>query len=166
MNIVLVGFMGAGKTTVGRILAARLGYRFLDTDLRIEREQGRKVEEIFATFGQEYFRRLETDLLKRLTAVQNMVVATGGGILTTPENANLIRKIGTSVYLEVRVEKLFERATRTDKRPLLKTENPFETMMELFQKRKELYETADIRIKTEDWDRHPMFVAKEIINNL
>lgn len=166
MNIVLVGFMGAGKTTVGRILAARLGYRFLDTDLRIEREQGRKVEEIFATLGQEYFRRLETDLLKRLTAVQNTVVATGGGILTTSENANLIRKIGTSVYLEVRVEKLFERATRTDKRPLLKTENPYETMMELFQKRKELYETADIRIKTENWDRHPMFVAKEIINNL
>ncbi|MBT4288069.1 MAG: shikimate kinase [Deltaproteobacteria bacterium] len=164
MNIVLIGFMGAGKTTIGRKTAARLGYWFVDMDYQIERSQNARVTEIFEKHGQQYFRALETKLLKQLTKVENTVVATGGGVLTTEGNLALINQIGTSVYLNASVEMLFERATRTDKRPLLRTENPFQTMSELFEKRKHLYQQADITITTEELKLH--FVINEMIRQL
>ena len=93
MNIVLIGFMGAGKTTIGRKTAARLGYWFVDMDYQIERSQNARVTEIFEKHGQQYFRALETKLLKQLTKVENTVVATGGGVLTTEGNLALINQI-------------------------------------------------------------------------
>jgi shikimate kinase len=156
--------MGAGKTTVGRKLALRLGYWFLDTDYKIEREQGSRVAELFEKYGQTHFRQLETDLLKRLLNTQNTVVATGGGLLTTPGNTELIKQIGTSVYLYASVDKLFERATRTDKRPMLRTADPYQTMLELYKQREHLYEDADIKINTESL--RLTTVVREIIKNL
>ncbi len=156
--------MGAGKTTIGRKLAARLGYWFLDTDHCIEKEQGYHITELFEKFGQAHFRLLETDLLRRLAKIQNTVIATGGGLLTTPGNTDLIKKIGTSVYLAANVDKLFERAIKTDKRPLLREANPYEAMVELFNQRKNLYEMADIKIETESL--YLTAVVSEIIKNL
>ncbi len=148
MNIVIIGFMGCGKTTIGRKLAVRLGYRFVDTDYQIEKEQNNRVKEIFADHGEAYFRNLETDLLKRLIKVNNTVIATGGGILTTPENIEIIRKIGISIYLKACVDDIFERISRNTKRPMLQTEDPRKTVVTLLEKRVCLYEQADHTINT------------------
>jgi len=148
LNIVLIGFMGCGKTTIGRKLAVRLGYQFIDTDHQIEREQNARVKEIFARFGEVHFRALETDLLKRLTKVNNTIVATGGGILTTAGNLDIIQRIGKSIYLEACVEEIYERISRNDKRPLLQTEDPLKTVIVLLEKRQKHYEQADYRINT------------------
>lgn len=164
MNIVLVGFMGAGKTTMGKRLASRLGYWFIDMDHQIEKEQGKKISDIFKDQGESAFRKMETDLLKRLGKTQNTVVSTGGGILTTPGHLELIREIGPSVYLNADVDTLFERATRTNVRPLLKTENPLETMKVLFAKRQHLYEQADITITT--MKKSKRRIISEIIRSL
>ena len=148
MNIVLIGFMGCGKTTIGRKLAVRLGYRFIDTDYQIEKEQDVRVKEIFAKSGETHFRALETDLLQRLTKTNNTIVATGGGILTTSGNMDIVRKIGKSIYLKACVEDIFERISRNDKRPMLQTENPLETVIALLDKRQVHYEQADYIINT------------------
>ncbi|MFH2132131.1 MAG: shikimate kinase [bacterium] len=148
MNIVLIGFMGCGKTTIGRKLAVRLGYRFIDTDYQIEMEQNARVKEIFSRYGEPHFRALETDLLKRLRHLDNTVIATGGGILTTPGNMELIRQIGKSVYLKACVEDIFERISRNTKRPLLQTRDPLGTVVTLLEKRKGTYERADHTINT------------------
>ncbi len=148
MNIVLIGFMGCGKTTIGRKLAVRLGYRFIDTDHQIEREQNARVKELFSRYGEAYFRALETDLLNRLTKVNNTIIATGGGILTTSGNMEIIRRIGKSIYLEACVEDIFERISRNNKRPMLQTEDPLGTVIALLDKRQSNYEEADYKIST------------------
>ncbi len=148
MNIILVGFMGSGKTTIGRKLAVRLGYRFIDTDYFIECEQNCSIPEIFSEHGENYFRQLETSMLKRLTKMKNSVIATGGGVLVTPGNMDIIRKIGTSVYLLANIDDIFERVTRNTKRPLVQTDNPLKTVTELYEARKDLYRQADITIDT------------------
>lgn len=148
MNIVLIGFMGCGKTTIGRKLAVRLGYRFIDTDYQIEREQNTRVKEIFSNYGEPHFRALETGLLQRLTKVNNTIVATGGGILTTSGNLEIIQRIGKSIYLKACVEDIFERISRNDKRPMLQTENPLQTVIALLDKRQGYYERADYTINT------------------
>jgi len=148
LNIVLIGFMGCGKTTIGRKLAVRLGYRFIDTDYQIEKEQNTRVKELFSKFGEPYFRELETDLLERLTRVNNTIVATGGGILTTTGNIEIIQRIGKSIYLKACVEDIFERISRNDKRPMLQTDNPLQTVISLMDKRQGYYEQADYTINT------------------
>ncbi len=148
MNIILIGFMATGKTTIGRKLAARLGYKFVDTDHYIEYEQECRVKELFETKGEGYFRQLETSLLKRLSKVDNTVVSTGGGILVTDGNMTLINKIGRSIHLKADIEDICERIMRNTKRPLVQTENPIETIKTLYDRRKELYQMADITIDT------------------
>lgn len=141
--------MGTGKTTIGRKLAVRLGYRFIDTDQFIEWEQNCRVQEIFATRGEACFRKLETSLLKRLINVDNTVVATGGGIMVTPENRELIRKIGKTVHLKSSLEDIYERVTRNTKRPLVQTDDPLKAVTELYEKRKHLYTDADVTVDTQ-----------------
>jgi len=140
--------MGCGKTTIGRKLAVRLGYRFVDTDYQIEKEQGCQVTALFSRHGEQYFRTLETELLNRLEKTTNTVIATGGGILTTPGNINIIKRIGTSVYLKAEIDDLFERVSRNTKRPLLQTENPMGTLVMLMNQRGHLYQQADCVIET------------------
>ncbi len=140
--------MGTGKTTIGRKLAVRLGYHFVDTDHYIEREQNCRISELFETKGADCFRQLETSMLRRLVKVENTVVATGGGILVTPGNMDLIREIGKSVHLKANFEEIFERVTRNQKRPLILTDNPLKTVTDLYNQRKHLYMQADITIDT------------------
>jgi len=148
LNIIFVGFMGAGKSAIGRRLAKRLGYKFLDTDKMIVEKKNESITEIFSTKGEGYFRNLETEILKDLVNVNNTVISTGGGILTTGDNLLIMQKIGKIVFLDANLDDIIERVSRNKKRPLLQTKNPIETIKELHKNRMPLYEKADLKIKT------------------
>lgn len=148
-NIFLVGMMGAGKSTVGRHLARRLGKSFFDTDHEIQKRTGVSIPTIFEIEGEEGFRRREASVLAELAALEDAVFATGGGIVLAAENRRLLRERGTVVYLRAAVEDLFARTRHDRNRPLLQTEDPRGKLAELFAERDPLYrEVADIIIDT------------------
>jgi shikimate kinase len=121
MNIFLIGFMGSGKSSLGKKLAERLGYGFADMDEIIEQKEGMPVMEIFRKKGEEQFRKLERKTLEKLVCKENMVISTGGGVPCRPGNMELINQHGISVYLEMSPADLFERLkTRREKRPLIR----------------------------------------------
>lgn len=142
-NVYLVGMMGAGKTTVGRKLANRLGYGFLDTDKLIEQALGKSVSDIFATEGEAAFRRLESDVLCEVSAYTSQVVATGGGIVTQPMNWSYLRH-GVVIWLDVPVPVLVSRLSGDSSRPLLKDADLTTKLEDLFSDRHQMYELADI----------------------
>ena len=164
MNILLTGFMGAGKTTVGKKLAKRLGYFFIDTDREIEKEQGCRITEIFKYGGEECFRDLETDILQKLQTKQNLVIATGGGMVLRNENRSLMQSLGTRVYLKVELQELMRRLKKDKKRPLLQKSKPEEHILEMLQQRKSIYEEAECIIDTTDLSPHQM--VTEIIRKI
>lgn len=145
--VVLVGLMGAGKTTVGREYARRKGMHFVDCDHELEARLGVKVATIFEIEGEAGFRRRESLLLDELTLQTGLVLATGGGVVLNPENREMLMRRGTVVYLNVPPRILWER-TRNDKgRPLLQVPNPRERLESFFRERDPLYrEVADIVI--------------------
>ena len=119
-SIILIGYMGAGKSTIGKILAEKKQIPFFDTDIGIEEKQGRKISEIFRQEGEEYFRGLETDMLEELKEQkQKQVIATGGGLPMKVENQELLKKIGVIFYLVVKKETILERLREDKSRPLL-----------------------------------------------
>jgi shikimate kinase len=146
-NIVLIGFMGCGKSSIGRRLAGRLGHEFLDSDELITARAGRSITEIFADEGEEQFRNRETVELRELIDASKIVLATGGGAVLREENREILRRIGTVIWLHADQETLFERATRSGKRPLLHVENPRGTFNALLESRLPLYEaTASLKM--------------------
>jgi shikimate kinase len=148
-NIFLVGMMGAGKTTVGRRLARRLGRSFLDTDHEIQERTGVSIPTIFEIEGEAGFRRRESAVLAEIARGEDLVVATGGGIVLAEQNRRLLRQRGTVVYLRASVEDLFARTRHDRNRPLLQTEDPRAKLAELFAARDPLYrEVADIIMET------------------
>ena len=148
-NIFLVGMMGAGKTTVGRQLARRLGKTFFDTDHEIQKRTGVSIPTIFEIEGEAGFRRRESGVLAALAMLEDAVLATGGGIVIAPENRLLLKERGTVVYLRAAVDDLFARTRHDRTRPLLQTEDPRAKLAELFAARDPLYrEVADIIIDT------------------
>ncbi len=151
-NIILIGFMGSGKTSVGLQLAKRIGYRFKDTDELIVAKEGMEIEEIFRKYGEEFFRNLETATL--LTIVDNIdktVLSTGGGIPIRDRNANLLRMMGHVIYLRTSRSTIINRLSGDTSRPLLQGENPSEKVEKLLSSRAPLYESAaDIIIDTDD----------------
>ena len=147
--IVLIGFMGAGKSSVGRTLARMTGLPRFDTDEIIAARFSLTVAEIFETHGEEEFRAAETEALRGLTGNQAAIVVTGGGIVLRPENRRLLRELGTVIYLSAEEETLFARISRRSTRPLLRTENPRATVTELLRSRMPLYrEVADVEVDT------------------
>src|SRR5512134_3786225 len=148
-NIFLVGMMGAGKTTVGRQLARRLGKTFFDTDHEIQKRTGVSIPTIFEIEGEGGFRRRESAVLAALASLEDAVLATGGGIVIAPDNRRLLKERGTVVYLRAAVDDLFARTRHDRTRPLLQTEDPRARLDELFAARDPLYrEVADIIIDT------------------
>ncbi|HMG05015.1 MAG TPA: shikimate kinase [Chthoniobacterales bacterium] len=148
-SIVLIGFMGAGKSSAGKALAFKTGLPRFDTDEMISKRFRLPVSEIFAQFGEEKFRDAETDALKQLALGVPAIIVTGGGIVLRPENVKMLQELGTVVSLEADEETLFRRISRRPTRPLLQTENPRATMMELLRVREPLYrEAADVRLDT------------------
>ena len=155
-NIVFVGLMGAGKSAVGRMVAQQLRVPFIDTDVEIERVSRMTISELFATYGEEEFRALETRVIKRLLRGGPKVVSTGGGAFINDNTRAHIRRGGISLWLKADLEVLWERVNKRDHRQLLKTENPKATLAALMEKRYPIYAEADITIESRD-------VRKEII---
>jgi len=148
-SIVLIGFMGAGKSSVGRALARRTGLPRFDTDEMVSARFDLPVSEIFARFGERKFRDAETEILREFSATQAAIVVTGGGIVLRPENVTMLQALGNVVSLEADEETLFRRISRRATRPLLQTEDPRATMLELLRAREPLYrEAADFRLDT------------------
>ena len=148
-TVTLIGMMGAGKTTVGRRLAARLELPFFDADQEIEKAAGMSVADLFATHGEESFRDGEAKVIRRLLEGPVHVLATGGGAITNPETRALIRERSVSVWIKVDVETVLARAGRRSTRPLLQTDDPRETVKKLIEDRKAYYEAADIHVESQ-----------------
>ena len=150
-NIVLIGFMGCGKSSVGRKLAGALGYEFSDTDAMIEEAYGKTISKMFEEDGEEYFRTAETELLRELSKeAEGLILATGGGMPMREENAALLREIGTVVFLEASIETILERLQNDTGRPLADGEDREARLRPLYEKRLPVYrEAADYILDTE-----------------
>jgi shikimate kinase len=161
-NIFLVGPMGAGKSTIGRVLAFELNRQFRDTDRVIEDRTGADIPWIFDMEGEAGFRERETAVLADLSTELDLVIATGGGIVLRPENRRMMKESGYVCYLTASTEQLVERTSRDKKRPLLQVENPRQKIIELLEQRDPIYrESADFIINTDK--RSPKMVAQEIV---
>ena len=148
-NVYLIGMMGAGKTTVGRMLARRLKLRFIDSDREIEVRCGVKIPVVFEIEGEPGFRVREQQVLAELAQLDGIVLATGGGAILAPDNRRLLADRGTVVYLRARAEDLYRRVQHDRNRPLLATADPLERLRELHAERDPLYGSiADVVIDT------------------
>jgi shikimate kinase len=162
--IVLVGMMGAGKTTVGRRVAARLGRRFADSDEEVEKAAGMSIEDIFAAHGEADFRAGEVRVIARLLKDHDLVLGTGGGAFMNAETRGLIKAEALSVWIKADFELLFQRVQRRSNRPLLKTANPRETLKDLMDRRYPTYAEADVTIVSKDVPQEQ--VATDVIDAL
>lgn len=161
-NIVLIGLMGSGKTTVGKLIAEKLKFNFIDTDELIEKQENKKISDIFAENGEEYFRKVEQDIVKTIAGQENQVISTGGGIVKNIQNIQNLKENGVLFYLSASSSVLYERLkSEKANRPLLKTENLLETISNLLNEREEKYKMADFIINTED--KSPKDISEEII---
>jgi shikimate kinase len=147
--VVLVGMMGAGKTTIGRRLAPQLGLPFFDADQEIERAAGMTVSDLFAAHGEQSFREGEARVIRRLLEGAPHVLATGGGAVTNAETRQLISELTVSIWIKADIETILRRATRRGTRPLLKIGDPQETLGRLMREREEFYAAADIHIDSQ-----------------
>lgn len=159
--IVLVGMMGAGKTTVGRRVASRMGRLFVDSDEEIERAAQMTIPEIFAQRGEAEFRAGELRVISRLLKEKDIILATGGGAFVQPETRAAILDEGLSVWLKADADVLFERVSRRSNRPLLQTQDPRGTLEKLIAERYPIYEGADVTVMSRDVPQET--VATDII---
>ncbi|MCF6301941.1 MAG: shikimate kinase [Devosiaceae bacterium] len=162
--LVLVGMMGAGKTSVGRRLATHMGRKFLDSDLEIEAAAGMSIEDFFATHGEADFRVGETKVIQRLLGESNIVLATGGGAFINPLTRDIIKKQSVCVWIRADFDLLFARVSRKSNRPLLQTPNPKQTLKNLIDARYPIYQKADVIITSRDVPHET--VVNDIIEGL
>ena len=146
-TVVLVGMMGAGKTAVGKALAASLGVPFLDSDAEIERAAAMSIAEIFARDGEAFFRARETQVIDRLLDGQSGILSTGGGAFLSDQNRKLISDKGVSVWLKADLSLLWSRVKHKNTRPLLRTDDPYETLREIYEARVPVYAMADMSVE-------------------
>jgi len=140
-NIILTGFMGTGKTTLGQLLAEKIGYEFIDTDTLIEQQTGESISKIFATQGEKSFRQLETELVKKLAGKSGLVIATGGGLVLNPVNIMELNRTGRIFCLTASPKEILQRVTQQgNSRPLLQEEDPLQKIVTLLQQRDPIYQ--------------------------
>ena len=159
-NIILTGFMGTGKTTLGRLLAEKIGYKFIDTDTQIERETRKTITELFKTQGEAAFRKLESELVEGLAQKEGLVIATGGGLVLDPSNVAVLSKTGKIICLTASPEEILARvAKQQDVRPLLQEKDPKAKIIDLLQQRDSVYRQFP-QLSTSELSR------EELINQL
>lgn len=164
-NIFLIGFMGAGKSTVARALHQKLGLPLVEMDERIVEEQGISINEIFERFGEDRFREIESRLILDLGEAGPSVISCGGGVVVRPENTEYMKKSGKVVYLSATPETVFERVKSSTDRPILNGHMNVEYIAGLMEKRRALYEAAaDLTILTDGRDRDEL--CTEIMERL
>ncbi len=164
MNLVIIGFMGTGKSRIGRILAEELGYEFIDTDHLIETKQGKKITRIFQEEGEAFFRELENKLAQQLSGAERKVIATGGGWVLNPENLSLCRVNGFIISLIAQPEMIYERIKHETHRPLLACPDPLKKISQILTGRENLYHDADLVVDTSR--ETPEELSKGIIKEL
>jgi shikimate kinase len=147
-NLVLVGFMGTGKSAIGRRVASQLQIEFIDMDDLIESRQGQPISRIFATQGEPAFRALERDLVRELAAPQGRVIATGGGVVLNSENVRDFQAGGLVVCLKATPEIIFKRVSSNRRRPLLDTPNPLQRIVDLLEQRRPDYDAIPQSVDT------------------
>jgi shikimate kinase len=149
VNLALIGFMGTGKTSVGRLVADQLGFEFLDTDELIQIRAGRTIADIFAKEGEPAFRQLERQIVQELSTREKTVIATGGGLPTNAENLAALKSFALVVCLWASAEKIWERVRNQSHRPLLHDTDPQKKIRDLLAVRKPFYHQADVLINTD-----------------
>lgn len=150
-NIVLIGFMGCGKTTVGKLLAKKLGFTFIDSDTFIENKLNMKISQIFEKYGEKYFREYEHNIIIEIGKLNNHVVATGGGVIKDKKNIAELKKKGIVLYLNMPPERIYTNIKDDNSRPLLQVDDKLSAIIELLNQRKPLYEMyADVIIDIKD----------------
>ncbi|MBD2169175.1 shikimate kinase [Calothrix membranacea FACHB-236] len=161
VNLYLIGMMGSGKTTVGRLLAKHLGYGFVDTDDVIVQVARKSINQLFAESGEAAFRQLESDVLSQVCSFTKLAIATGGGIVTRQENWSYLHH-GLIVWLDAPVDILYSRLQADDTRPLLQDVDPREKLRSLLEQRQPLYSQADLQI-TINKSETPEQIAERVI---
>lgn len=159
-NIILTGFMGTGKTAVGRELSRLLSMRLVDVDSEIEKSRKMKITDIFKNFGEPFFRDIETEMIRKLAHAENAVISTGGGAVLREENMEALRATGVVFCLYADPETIIARVGSSNDRPLLAVKDPLAKIKELLRARMPFYEKAGIMIDTNG--RTPLKVAEEI----
>lgn len=160
-NLVLVGLMGAGKSAIGRLVAQQLSVPFIDSDHEIERVSRMSISDLFAAYGEEEFRALESRVMKRLLKSGPRVVSTGGGAFINERTRRHIKRSGLTIWLKADLDVLWERVSKRDTRPLLKTENPRQTLENLMNARYPIYAEADLTVQSRDVRKE--LVADEVL---
>lgn len=164
-SISLIGFMGSGKTTIGELLAEKTGYLFIDLDRVIELSESKTINEIFKTSGEEYFREIESKIIRKVYSNNRCVFACGGGVILRGENMKVIRENSKVVYLEISPREAHNRLIKTSDRPLLGPDNRSSKIMELLEDRSSLYKKySDIIINNEE--NSCEYTVDSIIENL
>ena len=155
-NLIFVGLMGAGKSAIGRLVAQQLSLQFIDTDAEIERVSRLSISELFATYGEAEFRALEARVMERLLKASPRVISTGGGAFINEQTRWHIKTGGLSVWLRADLDLLWERVRKRDSRPLLKTENPRQTLENLMNQRYPFYAEAELTVESCDVRKETM----------
>lgn len=161
-NVILIGFMGVGKTSLGKLLASKLGRGFVDLDEKIEHDAGLTIPEIFEKHGEKYFRELEKAAVQEVSTRRNIVIATGGGTVKDAENLQLLKNCGVLVCLTTDPEEILRRTARQGERPVLDGggNERLETIKKLLAEREQFYSQADFNIDTTDWS--PLQIVNRI----
>lgn len=163
-NITLCGFMGSGKTTVGKKLAGMLGYDFIDTDAEIEKCAGMPISEIFKKMGENCFRRMESDIIKKLSRFDNQVISVGGGAVINSENAHKLKSFSMLVFLDIDADTVLKRLSGDDTRPLLSGSDKYWKVTALLSQRRPIYiAVADMIIDGRGDAKH---VAEKIAESI
>jgi len=159
-NIVLTGFMGTGKTTVGKKVAEKLNMKFIDTDSVIEREEGMSISDIFSQKGEKEFRKIESRIVKKVSQNTNCVIATGGGVVLNKTNMDCLRKNGIIIYFESDVESIFRNVNGSRNRPLLQSDDLRIHIYNMLEKRKNYYMNHDYKINVGN------LTVEEVVNKV